>query len=60
MGKNFKVNYLKQINFLGHYKDGKKNGRGRYTLPTGDIIEGNFKDDIFDGNGDIYKINSGI
>ncbi|MDR2781413.1 MAG: hypothetical protein LBB21_03070, partial [Holosporaceae bacterium] len=40
-----------RISYEGEFKDGKKNGRGKFTYPDGSSYEGIFKDDEKDGEG---------
>jgi hypothetical protein len=39
------------INSLGNYKEGRRNGKGKYTWPDGRIYNGDFKDDKREGRG---------
>ena len=32
--------------YEGYWVNGKKNGRGRFTYPEGDVYEGDWVDDI--------------
>jgi hypothetical protein len=37
--------------YVGEYKNGKRNGQGTLTLPDGTKYVGEFKDDLFNGQG---------
>ena len=37
--------------YTGKYKEGKKHGNGKYEKANGDVFEGFFKNDVFQGNG---------
>ena len=38
-------------NYTGELKDGKRNGKGKYTYQNGDVYEGMWSDDVKDGYG---------
>jgi hypothetical protein len=44
---------LKSKDYVGECKDGKKHGKGTFTMPSGAIYVGEFKDDLFHGRGTI-------
>ena len=39
--------------YVGECKDGKRQGQGTFTFPSGAIYIGEFKDDLFHGRGTI-------
>ena len=38
-------------NYTGDFKDGKRHGTGKYIYPNGDIYEGEWKNNIREGEG---------
>jgi hypothetical protein len=42
---------LDQKEYIGKFKNGKKNGKGVYTWPDGSIYTGEFLDDNLHGTG---------
>lgn len=44
---------LKSKDYVGECKDGKRQGQGTFTFPSGAIYIGEFKDDLFHGRGTI-------
>lgn len=46
--------------YVGEWFDGKKQGKGVFTLGTGDIYSGMFLNDLYDGEGRLKKSNGDI
>jgi hypothetical protein len=51
---NPKKNDINQIQYIGNIIDGKKEGKGKLIYPDGTYYEGNFKNDLYEGEG-IYE-----
>jgi hypothetical protein len=45
------TSYPNQAVYIGHKKNEKKEGSGRYIWPEGCSYDGNWKDDKMEGNG---------
>jgi radial spoke head protein 1 len=47
--------------YVGNYVDGKKNGRGKCTFPSGDTYDGYWLDNTMDGEGTyVYKLSGDV
>lgn len=49
------MTYTDGSTFEGQFIDGKPNGKGKKTMPNGNIIEGSFKDGIKHGEQRLYS-----
>ena len=58
-GNNDFLNFNDESVYEGFYKNGKRDGFGKFTMINGDIYEGEFRNDTYNGKG-IYKWNNGL
>ena len=58
-GDNDFLNFQEESVYEGYYKNGKRDGYGKFTMINGDIYEGEFRNDAYNGKG-VYKWVNGL
>ena len=58
-GNNDYLNFDEECVYEGSYRNGKRDGLGKFRMINGDVYEGEFRDDFYNGKG-IYKWNNGL
>ena len=58
-GNNDYLNFDEECVYEGSYRNGKRDGYGKFSMINGDIYEGEFRNDCYNGKG-IYKWNNGL
>ena len=58
-GNNDYLNFDEESVYEGFYRNGKRDGFGKFSMTNGDIYEGEFRNDYYNGKG-IYKWQNGL
>ena len=58
-GNNDYLNFDEECVYEGFYRNGKRDGFGKFTMTNGDMYEGEFRNDCYNGKG-IYKWQNGV
>ena len=57
-GNNDYLNFEEECVYEGYYRNGKRDGYGKFKMTNGDIYEGEFRNDYYEGKGS-YKWTNG-
>ena len=58
-GNNDYLNFDEECVYEGFYRNGKRDGYGKFTMVNGDMYEGEFRNDCYNGKG-VYKWQNGV
>ena len=58
-GNNDYLNFDEECVYIGSYRNGKRDGYGKFVMINGDVYEGEFRNDKYNGKG-IYKWQNGL